>query len=123
MNPPTTAADQKQFFEDQGYLVVENLLSPSELEECRHEIRRLDGIAADVERIDEHTFLAFFQREPYASGANNEDGFPVLRKIEWTHLFSPLFERLASHAKLIPVVQNLLDRDLLLFRSTLMLKP
>ncbi len=123
MATPKTPAEQKQFFEDQGYLIVENILSPAELDECKQEMRRLHRVAADIESQHQQTFLHFFQREPFAKGANNEDGFPVLRKIEQTHLFSPLFERLAEHPRLIPAVQNLLDKDLLLFRSTLMFKP
>lgn len=119
----TVSPQQRAFFEDQGYLVVENLLSPAELEECRQEIRRLHKVAADLEKTGDTEASLHFQREPFAAGVNTVDGYPVLRKIEETYRFSPVFERLAAHPKLVPVVQGLLDKDLLLFRSTLMLKP
>ena len=49
---------------------------------------------------------------------NGKDGLPVLRKIEQTRDFSEVFKNLAAHPKLVPVVQNLIGPDLLLFRST-----
>jgi ectoine hydroxylase-related dioxygenase (phytanoyl-CoA dioxygenase family) len=114
---------QKAFFEEQGYLVVENILSPEEVQECQEEIKRLHELAVELEAKGDPA-SHYFQREPYAKGANREDGLPVLRKIESTRRFSDLFRRLAAHPKLVKVLKNLLNsEDLLLFRSTLMLKP
>lgn len=121
MSAPMSPQQQKAFFEDQGYLVVENLLTQQELDACRDEIRRLHHVAVELEQNKDPKFRCF-QREPFAQDAT-VDGLPALRKIEETHVFSPVFEKLAAHPKLVPVVQNLLDQDLLLFRSTLMLKP
>src|SRR5687768_1612098 len=118
-----TPQQQKAFFEDQGYLVVENVLGESELAACRDEIQRLHKFAADFEKQDPKKFIAHFQREPFEASKNSADGLPILRKIEQSDLFSPLFAKIAEHPKLIAAVQNLLDKDLLLFRSTLMLKP
>ena len=48
----------------------------------------------------------------------------MLRKIERTDDLSPVFHRLARHPKIVSTWQNVIgDEDLLLFRSTLMLKP
>jgi ectoine hydroxylase-related dioxygenase (phytanoyl-CoA dioxygenase family) len=47
----------------------------------------------------------------------------VLRKIERTGRHSELFRRLAAHPGVLEVVTDLIGPDLLLFRSTLMLKP
>ena len=118
-----TPAQQKTFFEDQGYLVVEDVLDESELAACREEIKRLHHVAAEVEKTDQKKFMIHFQREPFEAGRNSADGLPILRKVEYSDEFSPLFKKLAEHPKLIAAVQNLLDQDLLLFRSTLMLKP
>ncbi len=113
--------EQKAFFESEGYLIIKGLLSPEELTECRTEIQRLHKLAAELEAKGDPA-ISHFQREPYAKGASM-GGLPVLRKIEGTGDFSDAFRRLAAHPKLIKVVQNLIGPDLLLFRSTLMLKP
>ena len=116
-----TPEEQKTFFFDQGYLVVEGVVSPEELAECEEEIRKLHVMAADLANSGDKR-SGSFQREPYARD-KEQDGLPVLRKIEQTRDFSNVFKKLAAHSKLVPVVQNLIGPDLLLFRSTLMLKP
>lgn len=123
-----TQQEQQTFFEEEGYLVVENLLSPEELVECQAEILRLHKLAAELEAKDEN---GHFQREPYTKNESQEmathgaadDRLPVLRKAENTRQYSDVFRRLSVHPKLIQVVQKLLGPDLLLFRSTLMFKP
>jgi ectoine hydroxylase-related dioxygenase (phytanoyl-CoA dioxygenase family) len=117
-----TAAQQRAFFEEQGYLVVEGLLTPEEVARCQAEIERLHHVAAELEAEGDPA-SSYFQREPYAEGANRGD-VPVLRKIEGTGKFSAIFRDLAAHSQLIEVVQDLIGSpDLLQFRSTLMLKP
>ncbi len=116
-----TPEEQKTFFETQGYLVVEDLLSADEVAACEAEIERLHGLAADLEAREDPR-VRRFQREPYAKDAVEGD-LPVLRKIEQTREVSDIFRRLAAHPKLVKVIQHLIGPDLLLFRSTLMLKP
>ena len=113
--------EQKALFDDRGYLVVEGLLTAGELEECQREIRCLHQRAADLEAAGDPAF-SNFQREPYAGDAT-ESGLPVLRKIENTRGHSEVFRRLSAHPTLVATAQNLIGPDLLLFRSTLMLKP
>ena len=113
---------QKALFEEQGYLVVENILSDEALTVCREEIERLHQVAADLEAKGDPAF-GCFQREPYADQAIRDDGLPVLRKIENTRTFSEVFRQLAANPSLMSVIQGLIGPDLLLFRSTLMLKP
>ena len=43
-----TPEEQKAFFYDQGYLVVEGVVSPDELAECEEEIHNLHVMAADL---------------------------------------------------------------------------
>ena len=117
---PVPQAD-KAVFEEKGYLVLEDVLSPAELDQCQAEIKRLHQLAAELEAKKDPANSAF-QREPYAD-PNTGASLPVLRKIENTRTFSPLFRDLAAHPRLIPAIQSLLGKDLLLFRSTLMLKP
>ncbi len=118
----TSLAEQKTFFEEEGYLVVEDVMSEDELTECHEEIERLHRLSAELEAAGDPGF-ARFQREPYAEGANRPDGLPVLRKIENTREISPFFRDLSVHPNLLRVLGGLLGPDLLLFRSTLMLKP
>ena len=115
-------AEQKAFFEKEGYLVAEGVLSEDELAECREEIERLHRLSAELESAGDPG-SSNFQREPYAKGANRPDGLPVLRKIENTRDTSPFFRDLSVHPRLLRVLGGLLGPDLLLFRSTLMLKP
>lgn len=113
--------EQRAFFEQQGYLIVPGLLNGREVAACQREIQRLHQLAADLEaRPDPRS--SHFQREPFARD-QNRNGRPVLRKIENTRALSPRFAQLAAHPRLVATVQALLGDDLLLFRSTLMLKP
>ena len=120
--------ERKAFFEKEGYLVVENLLSAAELETCQAEIHRLHQFAAgqesDIEKEQAETARRHVQREPYAKDETQGDRLPVLRKAENTRQYSNVFRDLAQHPNLIEVVQELIgEEDLLLFRSTLMFKP
>ena len=114
--------DRMAFFEEEGYLVVEDVMTRDELAACQEEIERLHRVSADLETADDPAF-GQFQREPYAEEANRPDGLPVLRKIEGTRDISDVFRNLANHPTLLRILGRLLGPDLLLFRSTLMLKP
>jgi ectoine hydroxylase-related dioxygenase (phytanoyl-CoA dioxygenase family) len=119
--------ERKTFFEKEGYLVVENLLSVAELETCQSEIHRLHEFAAgqesDTERKRADIARQHVQHEPFAKDETQGNDLPVLRKAENTRQYSDVFRDLAQHPKLIAVVQELIGQDLLLFRSTLMFKP
>ncbi len=122
------AKAQKAFFQKEGYLIVENLLSVEEVEACQAEIHRLHQFAAGQEsdREKERAEVArrHVQREPFAKDETQGNNLPVLRKAENTRQYSEVFRNLAEHPKLIAVVQELTGSDdLLLFRSTLMFKP
>jgi ectoine hydroxylase-related dioxygenase (phytanoyl-CoA dioxygenase family) len=112
-----SAVEQKEFFDTHGFVVVRGCLSAAEVEECAAAVTELHERAAAGES-------GSFQYEPFARGALTEDRLPVLRKIERTDDLSPVFHRLARHPKIVATWQNVIgDENLLLFRSTLMLKP
>ena len=113
--------EQQAFFDQQGYLIVPGLLNRREVAECQREVLRLHQLAADLE-ASQDPLSNHFQREPFSNDPNH-NGLPVLRKIENTRALSPCFTQLAAHPRLVAIVQSLLGDDLLLFRSTLMLKP
>ena len=112
---------QQTFYREHGYLILEDIIDQDMLLKYTKEIARLHQLAAEYEKID-HPDLSQFQREPFTNDAKNKT-LPVLRKIEQTNNFSKLFKELASNPILITTVSNLIGNDLLLYRSTLMLKP
>ena len=119
---------RKAFFEKEGYLIVEDLLSAEEVEACQAEIHKLHQFAAeqesDAEKARAEVARRHVQREPFAKDETQGQNLPVLRKAENTRQYSDVFRDLAQHPKLISVVQELTgSEDLLLFRSTLMFKP
>ncbi len=116
-----TPQQQRTFFEDRGYLIVPDLLDNDEIAASRAEIKRLHQLATDL-HTREDPLCGYFQREPFAKKHNHGD-LSILRKIENTRNFSDFFARLSAHPNLVSTIQNLLGNDLLLFRSTLMLKP
>lgn len=111
----------KRFFEEQGYLVVAGILTEQEIRASQREVLRLHELAADLMARNDPG-AADFQIEPYVEKPM-EEGLPVLRKIEQTRKYSDVFRDLAGHPGLVEILRNLLGPDLLLFRSTLMLKP
>ena len=119
---------RKAFFEKEGYLIVEDLLSAEEVKKCQTEIHKLHQFAAGQESDGEEERAEIarrhVQREPFAKDETQGNNLPVLRKAENTRQYSEVFRNLAQHPKLISVVQELTgSEDLLLFRSTLMFKP
>jgi len=114
-------ADVAQQIEEEGYLIVENVLGTDELEACREEVHRLHELYLELDQAGDPRAKKF-QIEPFAD-EQVKDGLPVLRKIEETDAFSNVFTKLAAHPKLVAVLTEILGPDLLLFRSTLMLKP
>jgi ectoine hydroxylase-related dioxygenase (phytanoyl-CoA dioxygenase family) len=112
--------DERRRFEDDGYLVVPDLLGHDELAACRADVDRLHDLYRDRAAAGEPP--PQFQLEPYAAAPTDGDR-PVLRKIEQTDTVSAVFRELASHPRIIDRIVSVLGADVLLFRSTLMLKP
>ena len=113
---------KKTFFDRNGYLIVKDLLNEKEVIECKKEINRLQETAklltksGTIENGD-------FQIEPFVKQSDRESQSPILRKIENTYDHSDLFFQLARHEQIVSMVKEILGPDLMLFRSTLMLKP
>ncbi len=116
-----TRQRERVLFAEQGYLVLEDLLSPKDLSAAQAEVARLHRLGEELAAADEPA-SRHFQHEPYASD-KRQDGVHVLRKIENTLHFSKLFHRLSMHPGVLRIVRELVGPDLLLFRSSLMLKP
>ena len=107
-----TAAEQKAFYEDQGYLVFPELLSPDELAELR---AALAEVLQEAEGLTEST-------EKF-SVTRGEDGRYYVRRI-----FSPIahhraFHNLVFNPKIVDVVENLIGPSIQLHHTKLNLKP
>ncbi len=113
---------KKTFFDRNGYLIVKDLLNEKEVIECKKEINRLQETAKLLNKSGEIE-NGDFQIEPFVKESDRESQSPILRKIENTYDHSDLFFQLARHEQIVSIVKEILGPDLMLFRSTLMLKP
>ena len=111
---------KKDLFDKNGFFVEKNLFNENEIIKWRREINRLHE-AADILRKSRTFEDSDFQIEPFLEKSKVKS--PILRKIENTQNHSKLFFQLARHESLVSIIKDLLGPDLLLFRSTLMLKP
>jgi ectoine hydroxylase-related dioxygenase (phytanoyl-CoA dioxygenase family) len=116
---------KKEIFEKNGYLVGENLIERSEIIQCRREIKNLQTKADSLRKSDTSDTIenSDFQIEPFLEKLEKKRKSPILRKIENTQDHSSVFYELARHDSIVSIVEEILGPDILLFRSTLMLKP
>ena len=89
--PLSLTADMTTF-QEQGYLVIPEVLGPAEVDAAQREIERLHELAAGEPHSKSE---ATFQFEPHTD-VRAERGRPVLRKVERTDLVSDLFAGMAA---------------------------
>ena len=90
-----TLEEQKAFFYDEGYLIVEDVVSPEELVECEEEIHKLHILAAELAANGDKrsgSFSASLMQEtkskmacPCCGRSNRRAIFPMCSKI-WLHI-------------------------------------
>jgi phytanoyl-CoA hydroxylase len=112
-----TAAQREQY-EQNGFLVVETLLEPAEVQRL---LARLDRVIADGGR----PAAIRVQVEPGLAGSPEAQGARAdsIRKVEGLAEHDPVFHSLARDPRLLRVFRDLLGPDLKLFRDALMMKP
>ncbi|MEM9964088.1 MAG: ectoine hydroxylase [Asticcacaulis sp.] len=103
---PLTRAQAEQFDQD-GYLVLENLFASEEIEALQAETA---GLLADPARLEPQTII----REP----ASDE-----VRSIFRIHTQNPLIRRLAEDSRLAGIAQFLLNDQVYIHQSRLNYKP
>lgn len=87
-----------EFYRQQGYLVVENVLSDTQLKQIRRELREVVEKAAS---ISEHN-------EIYDLEASHTPENPRVRRVKTPHLVMPSVATLARDSKLIHILTRLI---------------
>jgi phytanoyl-CoA hydroxylase len=108
-------SEQLEFWNENGYLVVENMFSPSEVESLRESAGRLsaraDGLTESTDRFILHTF-----------GANGE-ARPVVQQIAEPHELGGEWMALARDTRILDTVELLIGPNIQLYYSMMMMKP
>ncbi len=102
----------KEFWREKGYLIVENLLSAEEVEVLRRAVQALEAKAAGLtESTDRFRLKAF------------ESGGRMVQQISEPHQLGGDWLSAATHPKLLDVVEGLIGPNIQLYYSMLMMKP
>jgi ectoine hydroxylase-related dioxygenase (phytanoyl-CoA dioxygenase family) len=107
MSITLTQVDKRKFDED-GYVVVEHVLTPEQIEHLAAKARSLLGRAADSGQVVDRF------------GAGEQ---PVLRKVRGLVRSDPDFRELATSPAMVDVVEELFGEEALIFRDVLVVKP
>ena len=114
----TLSGDELETYHNNGFVVVENLLSGDEVERLR---RRLRGYTHGKRPAGELRI----QVEPRVQRGELEVAEPGdgIRKVEGLVEGDDLFRGLGLHANIVGIVEQILGPDLKMFRNSLLLKP
>jgi phytanoyl-CoA hydroxylase len=111
-------AEQQRQAEENGYFIVEGLLSP---EECRAYLERLDDYAHGRRELPPGLAI---QREPrVARGELSAQSGDDVRKISGVAHGDDLFRALVLHPTVVRIMQELMSPNLKLFRADVLMKP
>ena len=106
-------AEQKAFWADNGYLIVENVLSQEEVERLRQAVTELETHAEHLsETSDRFKFKVF-----------GDGGGKRVQSIAEPHEAGGEWMALARHQRILDVVEGLLGPNIQLYYSMLMMKP
>jgi phytanoyl-CoA hydroxylase len=122
---PTTRAAQRRFFDDNGYLVVPDILSPTQLAELRGMIDRvLQGtLKPDAPNLQGSLDDFTIQWEPAIRedpAIAREQKIRIVFHLCHTHAF---FWRHATRPEVLDVVENLLGTGVNLYTDQMFVKP
>ena len=115
---PHLRPEQLKSYERDGFLIIEDLLPPEEVERLRDRVREYThgGRPPDALQI---------QIEPRVQRGETQVDHPGdgIRKIDGLAQGDDRFQRLALNSRIVGVIEHLLGPDLKLFRNSLLLKP
>ena len=104
---------QKASWAENGYLIVENVLSPEEVERLREAVTALEAQAAGLTESSDRFKLKVF----------GDGGGTRVQSIAEPHEASGEWLELARHPRILDVVEGLLGPNIQLYYSMLMMKP
>jgi ectoine hydroxylase-related dioxygenase (phytanoyl-CoA dioxygenase family) len=104
---------QKEFWNENGYLVMENVLSLAEIEHLRSAV---DNLAAHAHGLTESTDR--FKLKAFGSG-----GGTLVQQIAEPHELGYEWMALARDPRILDIVEDLLGPNIMLYYSMLMMKP
>lgn len=111
---PVQRDEQLEFFQREGFLVLEGALAPTELSELDREIRRLCEAHASLPRI-----RAGFELE---SVQDAERALPTFRRIGGVTELSEAFGRLLVHPRVLDLLHAIMGTRIELWRDLVMMK-
>jgi ectoine hydroxylase-related dioxygenase (phytanoyl-CoA dioxygenase family) len=109
----------KAFYEENGYLAVESLLTDAELDGVR---RRTDEIVADPSRAPVGVSVGR-EGDTVADRSRPEATNDAVRGLAFVVRFDPVFREVARSPQLLEVVRGLLGPRVKVFRDQMLLKP
>lgn len=116
--PVKLSAEQLEAYERDGYIVVEDLVSPEEVEALKNRVweythggRPWGELRVQIEPRIQRGELQV---------AHLGDG---IRKIEGLVEHDDLFRRLGLHENIVSIIEQILGPDIKMFRNALLLKP
>jgi phytanoyl-CoA hydroxylase len=104
---------QKDFWRENGYLVVEDVLSVAEVENLRRSVTTLEARAEGLAESNDRFKLKAF----------GDGGGKRVQQIAEPHEMGGEWMALARHPRILDVVEDLLGPNIQLYYSMLMMKP
>jgi ectoine hydroxylase-related dioxygenase (phytanoyl-CoA dioxygenase family) len=111
--------EMKRFYEENGYLVVENLLTDADLAGVR---RRTEEMVADPGAAAAGVSIGR-EGDTVADKSRPEAANATVRGIAFPARFDPVFREVARHPRLLELVRSLIGPRIMLFRDQMLLKP
>ncbi|MCJ8332017.1 MAG: phytanoyl-CoA dioxygenase family protein [Lentisphaeria bacterium] len=105
-------------YEKDGFLIVENLVSPDEIKALQDRLR-------DYTHGERDRGMAIFQTEPSVEQGEITVEHPGdgIRKIGKLVQHDALYRKLGSHPNILGVIETILGPDIKLFRNDILVKP
>ncbi len=111
-------ADIKKYFDENGYVVVQNVFSENELAPVR---ARLDEIINDPSKAPEGVGVGR-ENDTLAEGVEGDPNNPV-RNISFMVRFDPTFQDFARNATILKITRALIGPKVKVFRDQALQKP
>ncbi len=111
--------EMKQFFDANGYVIVENVFTPEELAPVK---ARLEEIIADPTLAPSGVNVGR-EGDTLANGASGDDAANPVRNISFMVRFDPTFQEFARNPKILEATRALIGPRVRVFRDQALQKP